>query len=113
MSDALNYLVEARPEAIGPYLAFLKEAGQHRIQDAQPRFRHHQGPLATRNGFRRSAGPRALRRGVTPDEVLDALLMAFPALGLAKIIWAVDIILEMNIPGSDPARLGERNAGMA
>ena len=32
-------------------------------------------------------------------EVLDALLMAFPALGLAKIIWAVDIILDMNIPG--------------
>jgi nitrite reductase/ring-hydroxylating ferredoxin subunit len=35
-------------------------------------------------------------------EVLDALLMAFPALGLAKIIWAVDIILEMNIPGFQP-----------
>ena len=24
--------------------------------------------------------------------------MAFPALGLAKIIWAVDIILDMNLP---------------
>jgi len=33
-----------------------------------------------------------------PAEVLDALLMAFPALGLAKIIWAVDIILAMDIP---------------
>lgn len=31
-------------------------------------------------------------------EIMDALLMAFPALGLAKIIWAVDIILDMNIP---------------
>ncbi|MCW5592854.1 MAG: Rieske 2Fe-2S domain-containing protein, partial [Burkholderiales bacterium] len=41
-----------------------------------------------------------------PDEILDALLMAFPALGLAKIIWAVNIILEMNIPGFDPERLG-------
>ena len=34
--------------------------------------------------------------------------MAFPALGLAKIIWAVNIILEMNIPGFDPARLGAK-----
>ena len=35
-------------------------------------------------------------------EVLDALLMAFPILGLAKIVWAVDIILDMNIPGFSP-----------
>jgi nitrite reductase/ring-hydroxylating ferredoxin subunit len=38
-------------------------------------------------------------------EVLDALLMAFPALGLAKIIWATDIILAMNIPGFEPEAL--------
>ncbi|MBS0594917.1 MAG: Rieske (2Fe-2S) protein, partial [Proteobacteria bacterium] len=31
-------------------------------------------------------------------EILDALLMAFPALGLAKIVWAVDIILAMDLP---------------
>jgi nitrite reductase/ring-hydroxylating ferredoxin subunit len=31
--------------------------------------------------------------------VLDALLMAFPALGLAKIVWAVDVILAMDLPG--------------
>ena len=30
--------------------------------------------------------------------VLDALLMAFPALGLAKIVWAVDVILAMDLP---------------
>jgi nitrite reductase/ring-hydroxylating ferredoxin subunit len=41
---------------------------------------------------------RALREGCTPVEVLDALLMAFPALGLAKIIWAVDVILDMKLP---------------
>jgi len=34
--------------------------------------------------------------------LLDALLMAFPALGLAKIVWAVDIILAMNLPGFSP-----------
>jgi nitrite reductase/ring-hydroxylating ferredoxin subunit len=41
---------------------------------------------------------RALNEGCTADEVLDALLMAFPALGLAKIVWAVDVILAMNLP---------------
>ena len=96
MSDALDYLVQARPEAMKPYLAFLKQAGEH----LDPK---------TRNGFRQYLG-RALREGATPDEVLDALLMSFPALGLAKIVWAIDIILEMDIPGFDPARLGGKVA---
>ncbi|MFO1268092.1 MAG: hypothetical protein U1F67_15755 [Rubrivivax sp.] len=28
-SDALSYLVKARPEAMGHYFAFLKDAGSH------------------------------------------------------------------------------------
>ena len=107
MSDALTYLVKARPNAMGPYLAFLKEAGKH----LDPKTRNLISVITkvhvqTRNGFKQYLG-RALREGATPDEVLDALLMAFPALGLAKIIWAVDIILEMNIPGFDPEVLGK------
>jgi SulP family sulfate permease len=50
---------------------------------------------------------RALRAGCTPAEVLDALLMAFPALGLAKIVWAVDIILAMDLPGFRPEAAAE------
>jgi nitrite reductase/ring-hydroxylating ferredoxin subunit len=49
---------------------------------------------------------RALREGCTPAEVLDALLMAFPMLGLAKIVWAVDIILAMDLPEFQPGALG-------
>jgi nitrite reductase/ring-hydroxylating ferredoxin subunit len=41
---------------------------------------------------------RALREGCTPAEVLDALLMAFPALGLSRIVWAVDVILALDLP---------------
>ena len=37
-------------------------------------------------------------------EVLDALLMAFPALGLAKIVWAVDILLALDLPESPAPR---------
>jgi len=105
MSDALNYLLKARPEALGHYFAFLKDAGKH----LDPKTRnlisvitkvHSQTDRGLRQYLR-----RALREGCTPVEVLDALLMAFPALGLAKIIWAVDIILDMKLPEFQPAAL--------
>jgi nitrite reductase/ring-hydroxylating ferredoxin subunit/alkylhydroperoxidase/carboxymuconolactone decarboxylase family protein YurZ len=99
MSDALNYLVKTRPETIGHYFAFLKETGKH----LDPKTRNLISVISkvhsqTERGFRQYLG-RALREGSSPMEVLDALLMAFPILGLAKIVWAVDIILDMNIPG--------------
>nr|WP_319566096.1 Rieske 2Fe-2S domain-containing protein [uncultured Rhodoferax sp.] len=102
MSDALNYLIKTRPETLGHYFAFLKETGKH----LDPKTRNLISVITkvhsqTDRGFRQYLG-RALREGCSPMEVLDALLMAFPALGLAKITWAVDIILDMNIPGFAP-----------
>jgi nitrite reductase/ring-hydroxylating ferredoxin subunit/alkylhydroperoxidase/carboxymuconolactone decarboxylase family protein YurZ len=98
MSDALEYLVKARPDAIAPYLKFMKEAGKH----LDPKTRNLISVITkvhsqTENGLRQYL-LRALREGATPREVLDALLMAFPALGLAKIVWAVDVILKMDLP---------------
>ena len=106
MSDALSYLVKARPEAMGHYFAFLKDCGRH----LDPKTRalislvtkvHAQ----TERGFRQYLS-RALREGCTPAEGLGALLVAFPALGLAKIVWAVDIILALGLPNFEPAALG-------
>lgn len=98
MSDALNYLLKARPDALGHYFAFLKDAGKH----LDPKTRNLISVITkvhaqTDRGLRQYLR-RALREGCTSVEVLDALLMAFPALGLAKIIWAVDIILDMKLP---------------
>jgi len=106
MSDALNFLVKARPEAMGHYFSFLKDAGKH----LDPKTRDLISVITkvhaqTERGFRQYLG-RALRDGCTPAEVLDALLMAFPALGLAKIVWAVDIILALDLPEFQPAALG-------
>jgi nitrite reductase/ring-hydroxylating ferredoxin subunit/alkylhydroperoxidase/carboxymuconolactone decarboxylase family protein YurZ len=106
MSDALNYLVQARPEAMGHYFKFLKECGQH----LDPKTRNLISVITkvhaqTERGLRQYLG-RALREGCTAAEVLDALLMAFPALGLAKIVWAVDVILAMDLPEFQPAALG-------
>jgi nitrite reductase/ring-hydroxylating ferredoxin subunit/alkylhydroperoxidase/carboxymuconolactone decarboxylase family protein YurZ len=106
MSDALNFLVKARPEAMGHYFGFLKDCGKH----LDPKTRDLISVITkvhaqTERGFRQYLG-RALRDGCTPAEVLDALLMAFPALGLAKIVWAVDIILAMDLPEFQPAAMG-------
>jgi nitrite reductase/ring-hydroxylating ferredoxin subunit/alkylhydroperoxidase/carboxymuconolactone decarboxylase family protein YurZ len=106
MSDALSYLAKARPDALGHYFAFLKACGKH----LDPKTRNLISVITkvdaqTERGFRQYLG-RALREGCTPMEVLDALLMAFPTLGLAKIVWAVDIILSLDLPEFQPGALG-------
>ncbi|MDO8458637.1 MAG: Rieske 2Fe-2S domain-containing protein [Burkholderiaceae bacterium] len=111
MSDALNYLLAARPEALTHYFKFLKDAGKH----LDPKTRNLISVITkvdaqTERGFKQYLG-RALREGCSPAEVLDALLMAFPTLGLAKIIWAVDIILSMNLPGFNPEAMRVQLAG--
>ena len=88
MSDALTYLVKARPEAMGRTSASSRIAGTR----LDPKTRNLISVITkvyaqTENGLRQYL-TRALREGATADEVLDALLMAFPALGLAKIVWA-------------------------
>jgi len=105
MSDALNYLVKARPEAMTSYFTFLKKAGDH----LDPRTRDlisviTKVAVQTEAGFKQYL-TRALRNGAKPNEVIDALLMAFPVLGLAKIVWATEILLEMDIPEFRPENL--------
>jgi nitrite reductase/ring-hydroxylating ferredoxin subunit/alkylhydroperoxidase/carboxymuconolactone decarboxylase family protein YurZ len=106
MSDALSYLLKVRPDAMKPYFAFLREAGKH----LDPKTRNLITVITkvharTEKGFRQYL-VKALREGASADEILDALLMAFPALGLAKIVWATDILLDMDIPEFRPALLG-------
>jgi nitrite reductase/ring-hydroxylating ferredoxin subunit/alkylhydroperoxidase/carboxymuconolactone decarboxylase family protein YurZ len=98
MSDALAYLVKARPQAMGHYFAFLKDCGTR----LDPKTRNLISVITkvhaqTERGLRQYLR-RALREGCTAEEVLDALLMAFPALGLAKTVWAMDVILAMELP---------------
>jgi nitrite reductase/ring-hydroxylating ferredoxin subunit/alkylhydroperoxidase/carboxymuconolactone decarboxylase family protein YurZ len=105
MSDALDYLIKARPDAMGHYFRFLKACGSH----LDPKTRDLISVITkvhaqTERGFRQYLR-RALRDGCTPMEILDALLMAFPALGLSKLVWATDILLAMNLPGFHPDAL--------
>jgi len=105
MSKALDYLMAARPHAMQSYFGFLKEAGKN----LDPRTRAIISIITkvdkqTEAGFRQYL-TRALKEGVTANEVLDALLVAFPTLGLSKIIWAMEILLEMDIPEFRPENL--------
>jgi nitrite reductase/ring-hydroxylating ferredoxin subunit len=105
MSDALNYLIKARPEAMSAYFSFLKKSGDHldtRTRDLISVIT--KVAVQTEGGFRQYL-TRALRNGATPNEIIDALLMAFPVLGLAKIVWATDILLGMDIPEFRPENL--------
>jgi nitrite reductase/ring-hydroxylating ferredoxin subunit/alkylhydroperoxidase/carboxymuconolactone decarboxylase family protein YurZ len=111
MSDALNYLLAARPEAMTHYFAFLKDAGKH----LDPKTRNLISVITkvdaqTEPGFKQYL-KRALKEGCSPVEVIDALLMAFPTLGLTKIIWATNIILSMDLPGFDPETMKAQLAG--
>lgn len=98
MSKALDYLLQARPEAMQAYFAFLKKAGSHLDPKTAALI-----SVITKVHSKTSRGlkqylPRALKAGANADEVIDALLMAMPALGFSKIVWAVDVILEMDLP---------------
>lgn len=105
MSDALNYLLQVRPEAMESYFDFIKKSGTH--LDSRTRALISvitKVDNQTETGFRQYL-VRALQAGVTPNQVIDALLVAFPTLGLSKIIWAIDIILTMDIPEFRPEAL--------
>ncbi len=98
MSDALNYLIKARPEAMSAYFKFVKQAGEH----LDPKTRSLISVITkvaaqTEKGFKQYL-TRALRDGATADEILDALLMAFPVLGLTKTIWAIEQLQAMDLP---------------
>lgn len=98
MSEALDYLLAARPEALRAYFKFLRASGEH----LDPKTRALISVITkvatqTDAGFRQYLN-RALKAGASANEILDALLCAFPALGLSKIVWAVDHLLQMDLP---------------
>ncbi|NTV96002.1 MAG: Rieske 2Fe-2S domain-containing protein [Thiobacillus sp.] len=110
MSDALDYLIKVRGDALGHYFKFLKDAGKH----LDPKTRNLISVITkvdaqTEAGFRQYL-TRALREGCTPMEVVDALLMAFPTLGLAKIVWATEILLDMGLPEFSPELIAAQPA---
>ncbi len=98
-SRGLEFLRQVRPDAIAHLLAFFSESARH----LDPRTRFLISVVTkvisgSKRGVRQYVR-RALENGATPDEVLDAVLCAYPCAGLTKVVDAVDVILAMNLPG--------------
>ncbi|MBF0437564.1 MAG: Rieske 2Fe-2S domain-containing protein [Magnetococcales bacterium] len=118
MSKALTYLAKTRPEAATHLLGFYK----HSVQALDEKTRHliqivTKVTVGTERGLRQYA-PKALKAGASREEILDAVLMAFPAAGLNKVLDAIEIMREMDllpeIPDNAPVttvnnRLGSLN----
>lgn len=99
MSRALDYLMKARPQAMGAYFKFLKDNGSRLDPKTRALI-----SVITKVAVETELGlvqytRKALEVGASPDEVLDALMMAFPALGLSRIVWAVDVLIEHGVDG--------------
>ncbi|MEO5365061.1 MAG: Rieske 2Fe-2S domain-containing protein [Magnetococcus sp. WYHC-3] len=97
MSKALNYLAGARPDAATHLLGFYK----HSVQALDDKTRHliqivTKVAVGTERGLRQYA-PKALKAGASREEILDAVLMAFPAAGLNKVLDAIDVLLDLDL----------------
>ncbi|MBF0340627.1 MAG: Rieske 2Fe-2S domain-containing protein [Magnetococcales bacterium] len=115
MSKALTYLAKARPDAATHLLGFYK----HSVQALDEKTRHliqivTKVTVGTERGLRQYA-PKALKAGASREEILDAVLMAFPAAGLNKVLDAIDIMREMDllpeIPDAAPAAVSDNLLG--
>lgn len=97
MSKALNYLAATRPEAATHLLGFYKNS----VKALDDKTRHliqivTKVTVGTERGLRQYA-PKALKAGASKEEILDAVLMAFPAAGLPKVLDAIDILIELEL----------------
>ena len=98
MSDALKYLMQVRAEAMQDYFSFLKKSGSHLDEKTRAIISViTKVDKQTESGLRQYL-KRALNAGVSANEIIDALFVAFPSLGLSKIVWATEIILQMDLP---------------
>ncbi|MBF8274910.1 MAG: Carboxymuconolactone decarboxylase [Magnetococcales bacterium] len=116
MSKALTYLAKTRPEAASSLLDFYK----HSVKSLDDKTRYliqivTKVTVGTERGLRQYA-PKALNAGASREEILDAVLMAFPAAGLNKVLDAIDIMREMDLlpeaPNTDSVVAEEQSLGM-
>jgi NAD(P)H-dependent nitrite reductase small subunit len=105
-SRGLAFLQKARPDAMAHLLSFFKESGRH----LEPKTRFLISVVTKVINFSprglRQYVRRALGEGATADEVLSAVMCAYPCAGLTRVVDAVDVILEMGIADFDALGAG-------
>lgn len=97
-SKGLAYLQQVRPEAVHHLLNFFKESGRH----LEPKTRFLISIVTKVINFSprglQQYVARALEAGASADEILDAVLCSYPCAGLTRVVDALDVILDMNLP---------------
>ena len=110
--SGLQWLSRERPEAMQHLLAFFRESGRH--LDPKTRFLISIVTKVVRLSPRglRQYIPRAMREGASRDEILDAILCAYPAAGLTNVLDAVQVLrdLDLDAPASTAAPGDARDA---
>lgn len=93
----LQYLSQVRPEAMEHLLSFFRESSRH--LDAKTRFLISVVTKVVNFSARglRQYIPRAMREGASRDEVIDAILCAYPAAGLTKVVDAIDVLRSLDL----------------
>ncbi|MBF0146836.1 MAG: Rieske 2Fe-2S domain-containing protein [Magnetococcales bacterium] len=107
MSKALRYLGAVRPEAAGHLLGFYKHSVK--ALDDKTRFLIQivtKVAVGTERGLRQYA-PKALKAGASKEEILDAVMMAFPASGLNKLLDAIEVLRDLDLLPEAPGEQKE------
>lgn len=102
--SGLQWLSQERPAAMHFLLSFFRESGKH--LDPKTRFLI---SVVTKvvnlspRGLRQYI-PRAMNEGATRDEIIDAILCAYPAAGLTNVVEAIQVFrsLDNGEPELDP-----------
>ena len=110
--SGLQWLSQERPEAMAHLLSFFRESGRH--LDPKTRFLI---SIVTKvvnlspRGLRQYI-PRAMREGASRDEVIDAILCAYPAAGLVNVVDAIQVLRSLDLPDrpAEPAAEAEWTA---
>ena len=95
--SGLQYLNKVRPEAMEHLLAFFRESS--RCLDPKTRFLISVVTKVINFSARglRQYIPRAMREGASRDEVIDAILCAYPAAGLTRVVDAIEVLRSLDL----------------
>ncbi|MEK7467534.1 MAG: Rieske 2Fe-2S domain-containing protein [Planctomycetota bacterium] len=92
-----EFLTKVRPEAMNHLLAFFKESAKH----LEPKTRMLISVVTKTINFSprglKQYIKRAMEEGASKDEVLDAILCAYPCAGLTKVCDAATVFLDMGL----------------
>ena len=98
-SKGLAFLSAARPAAMGHLMKFFGESGKH----LEPKTRFLISIVTKVINFSprglQQYARRAQQEGASAAEILDAILCAYPCAGLTRVVDAVDVLLDMELPG--------------